>query len=269
MNKVEYEMIEVLKKLKNDFGVIEIKAEFEAEGSRMEELIRLKDVIGKVELPLLLKTGGVEAVTDAYNGITLGVSGLVAPMAESAFAVGKFLSLIKNFIPEDNASDIDFAVNIETKLAYENIDEILALEDINLLSGITVGRVDFVGSYGLSRSSINDPEITSRVEEIFLKAKDKGFKTGLGGGISVESIDNILYFIDKSLIDKFETRKVVFSAGLDTSKAKEAILHAVLFEYLWLLSKRRYYHRIKAEDESRIPMIKSRMEEHGFDAPDY
>lgn len=58
MNKVEYEMIEVLKKLKNDFGVIEIKAEFEAEGSRMEELIRLKDVIGRVELPLLLKTGG-------------------------------------------------------------------------------------------------------------------------------------------------------------------------------------------------------------------
>ena len=35
MNTIEYEMAEVLKSLKNDYGVFEIKAEFEAEGSRM------------------------------------------------------------------------------------------------------------------------------------------------------------------------------------------------------------------------------------------
>jgi len=44
MNVLEYEMVEVLKKLKDDYGVFEIKAEFEAEGSRMEEMMRLKDV---------------------------------------------------------------------------------------------------------------------------------------------------------------------------------------------------------------------------------
>lgn len=34
MNTLEYEMIEVLKKLKNDYGVFELKAEYENEGSR-------------------------------------------------------------------------------------------------------------------------------------------------------------------------------------------------------------------------------------------
>ena len=258
-------MVEVLKSLKDEYGVIEIKAEFEAEGSRIEELMRLKEVISKVELPLLLKTGGVEAVTDAYHGLSLGVKGLVAPMAETAFAVDKFLNLIKNFIPEDNAADINFGVNIETKTAYENFRDILALTNIRLLSGFTVGRVDFVGSYGLTRDNVDDIEIRDKVEEIFVLAKENGFQTALGGSISLESIDTIKYFLTKKLIDKFETRKVVFASGVNPTKIKDGILHAVAFEYLWLISKRRYYHRIKAEDESRIPMIEARMKKYGFD----
>ena len=57
MNKNEYEMLEVLKELKNEYGVYEIKAEFEAEGSRMEEMMRLKDVTTKLDLPIILKIG--------------------------------------------------------------------------------------------------------------------------------------------------------------------------------------------------------------------
>ncbi len=53
MNRQEFEMIELLKKLKNEYGVIEIKAEFEAEGSRIEELMRLKDVSSYVNLPII------------------------------------------------------------------------------------------------------------------------------------------------------------------------------------------------------------------------
>ena len=55
MNKLEYEMVEVLKRLKGDYGVIEIKAEYENEGSRQDELMRLKDVAGKVDLPIIIK----------------------------------------------------------------------------------------------------------------------------------------------------------------------------------------------------------------------
>ena len=60
MNILEYEMIEILKKLRDEFGLFEIKAEYENEGSRQTELMRLKDVTEKVNLPIILKIGGVE-----------------------------------------------------------------------------------------------------------------------------------------------------------------------------------------------------------------
>ena len=143
MNALEYEMIDLLKRLKNDYGVIEIKAEYENEGSRQEELMRLKDVADKVNLPIIIKIGGVEAVTDIYNALSLGVKGIIAPMAETAYAASKFLDAIDSFVPQDNRKDIEFAINVETITAHNNIEEMLNLAKIDLLSSITVGRVDF------------------------------------------------------------------------------------------------------------------------------
>jgi len=77
MNVIEKKMIEQLKILKNDYGVFEVKAEFEAEGSRMEEMMRLKDVTSSVGIPIILKIGGVEAITDIYNALCIGVKGIV------------------------------------------------------------------------------------------------------------------------------------------------------------------------------------------------
>ena len=77
MNILEYEMIELLKPLKEKYGVSEIKAEYENEGSRQDELMRLKDVADKLDLPIILKIGGVEAVTDIYNALALGVLGMI------------------------------------------------------------------------------------------------------------------------------------------------------------------------------------------------
>ena len=155
MNVLEHEMIDLLKVLKNKYGVFEIKAEYENEGSRQTELMRLKDVAEKTNLPIIVKIGGVEAVTDIYNALSLGVKGIIAPMAETAFATSKFLNAIDTFVPEDNQKDIEFAINIETITAYNNLDEILSLDKINLLSGITVGRVDFTGSLGADRKFSN------------------------------------------------------------------------------------------------------------------
>ncbi len=59
MNVLEYEMIDLLKRLKNEYGVFEIKAEYENEGSRQIELMRRKDVVDQANLPVILKVGGV------------------------------------------------------------------------------------------------------------------------------------------------------------------------------------------------------------------
>ncbi len=269
MNIIEKRMVEVLNKLSSEYGVFEIKAEFEAEASRIEELMRLKDVISAANLPLIVKIGGVEAITDIYMGLSLGAHGIVAPMAETPFAVGKFLNAIDTYVAKDNADDIEFAVNIETKTACENFDEILKLDKINSLSSITVGRVDLVGSYGYGRDKIETQEITDVVEEVFKKSKAAGFKTAMGGGISTDAIENINYFTDKDLIDKFETRKVVFNAKDTRPVMRDAILHAVEFEYLWLISKRRYYGNVHSEDEKRIPMIEDRMKAENHPLPTF
>lgn len=258
MNVIEYEMLEVLKRLKNEYGVFEIKAEYENEGSRQEELMRLKDVASKVDLPIIIKIGGVEAITDIYNSITLGVSGIIAPMVETKFAASKFTNAIDKFVPEDNAKDIEFTINIETITSYNNIDEILSLDNLKLLQGVTIGRVDFTASMGKDRNFADSEEMLEYCTNVFTKCREKNLKCGLGGAISANSADFIKSLVSKNLIDKFETRKIVYGKDAVNNIAN-GILAGVEFELLWLKSKRRYYHRIKTEDEKRIEMLEKRL----------
>ncbi len=259
MNNLEKTMISILKELRDDYGVFEIKAEFESEGSRMEEMMRLKDITSYVNLPIILKIGGVEAVTDVYNGLAIGIKGCIAPMAETKYALSKFTDLIDNYVARDNAEDINFAVNIETITACNNFDDMLTLTNISNLSGITVGRVDLVGSMGLDRSSINTSEdVKSLCKSVFSKSKSHGLKTAMGGGIGVDAFPIINEMNSDGLIDKYETRKVVFPAK-SVCYGEKSILKAVEFELLWLQSKRRYYSGVRKEDEKRIEMLEKRL----------
>jgi 2-keto-3-deoxy-L-rhamnonate aldolase RhmA len=260
MNIIEQEMVDVLKKLKNDYGVIEIKAEYENEGSRQDELMRLKDVASKVNLPIIIKIGGVEAITDIYNSLILGASGIIAPMAETKFAVSKFTNSIETFVSEDNREDIEFAFNLETITGYNNIDNILTLDNLNVLSGVTIGRVDFTASMGKDRSFADSDEMLNYCTDIFTKCRKKGLSCGLGGAISANSSDFIKSLVNKNLIDKYETRKIVYSKDA-VYNISDGILTGVEFELLWLKSKRRYYQRIKSEDEKRIEMLTKRLKE--------
>lgn len=258
MNALEREMVEVLKKLKNEYGVVEIKAEYENEGSRQDELMRLKDVASSVDLPIIIKIGGVEAITDIYNAITLGVHGIIAPMAETKFAVSKFTNAIETFVPEDNREDIEFAFNVETITGYDNLDEILSLKNLNMLSGVTIGRVDFTASMDKDRNFVDSDEMLNYCINVFEKSRVKGLKCGLGGAISSNSADFIKALVSQNLIDKYETRKIVYDKDA-ISNIEKGILAGVEFELLWLQSKRRYYNKIKIEDEKRIEMLQKRL----------
>ena len=258
MNTTEKKMIELLKRLKDECGVIEIKAEYENEGSRPDELMRLKDVAGSVDLPVILKIGGVEAVSDIYSAITLGAKSVIAPMAETKFAVSKFTSAVEQFVPADTRSDIGFYINVETITAFDNIDEILSLDDISTLEGVTVGRVDFTASMDRDRSFVNSPEMLEYCETVFRKCREKNLKCALGGAISIESEGFIRHLVERDLVDKYETRKVVYEkSAIETME--QGILLGLEFELLWLESKERHYHRIKIEDQKRILMLKNRL----------
>ncbi len=257
MNTLENHMLKVLKDLKDNHHVIGVKAEFEAEGTRIEEALRLKEVVTKAGLELTIKIGGCEAIKDMYDVRAIGVNNLVAPMIESPYALQKFLLSAKNSFPEDERRDICFLINIETIDGYKNFDRMLELSEIKELGGIVLGRVDMSGSLGLSRDDINSDKIFEIAKDVFIKAKKKGLKCIVGGGVAKEALPFIRKF--QGVLDRYETRKVIFKCPEALSdEAEKGILKAVGFELMWLKNKRDFYGMIYNEDKHRIDMLQSR-----------
>lgn len=259
MTLLEKKLIKILMELKSTYGAIGVKAEFEAEGSRREELLRLKDIMDKVGgLKFTLKIGGAEAVTDLYDAILLGADYIVAPMIESSYALKKYIGIVKNNVPEDSRNSVSFGINIETVQAYYNLHNILQVAGIEQLKFITVGRVDLSGSLGVARDEINCEQMFLIVSDILTQVKKKGLECGLGGGIAKEALPFIKR-LSNNLLDRYETRKIVFPMPKDFVKAEKGILLANEFEVLWLENKKEYYGRIFKEDDKRIEMIRKRL----------
>lgn len=258
MNITESKMVDTLKDLAENYFIEGVKAEFEAEGTRKEEALRLKEVVMKAGVSLTIKIGGCEALRDMYECREIGVERLVAPMVESAFALKKFLAATKLAFPKEEHSTIKFAVNIETATACKAFKEMLEIEDISFLNGIVMGRVDLVGSLGLERCDVNSPEILEYTKNLFLLAKKKNIETAVGGGVSSLSLP-FFKALPEGSIDRYETRKVIFKCPQALSpKAEKGILKAVGFEILWLKNKRNYYSLIATEDDHRIAMLEDR-----------
>ncbi len=258
MNVLEREMIDILKCLRDECGCFQIKAEFEAEGTRMVELMRLKDLTSGLGLPIIMKIGGVESVTDVYNCLEIGVASIIAPMVETPFALRKYAQMIDKMVAPDNAEDIDFYFNMETITSYRNFPEMMNMPELKTIDGVTIGRVDLAGSLNKDRSAVDSDEFLEICRNTFRAAREKGLACGLGGAISAHSIDFIKKLNEEKLLDKFETRKVVFHSDA-VYKGDFIFRKALEFELLWLKSKRRYYSRIKEEDESRIVMLERRL----------
>jgi len=130
------------------------------------------------------------------------------------------------------------------------------------LNGIVMGRVDLTGSLGLDRDlDINGERIFSMTQELFIKSRKIGLENAVGGGVSIYSIPFFQSLANNNLIDRYETRKVIFKCpeALDAN-AKKGIFKAVGFELLWLKNKRDYYKAISLEDEGRLQMLEKRYE---------
>ncbi len=262
MNKTEREMVEILSRGREKFGVVSVKAEFEAEGTRLEELLRLVDIARSAGLSITVKIGGCEAIRDLLEAKQIGVRYIVAPMVESAYAVSKYV-LAKNIVyTEDEQKDTDFLFNMETITGFNNrLDLMKEILVPGGADGVVFGRVDFVGSMGWKRDVINLQQTTDYAVEVAKLCKESGKQLVMGGGVSIESID-ALRQVHAIHLDRFETRKVVF--GADTALScdiEEGLLDAVHFELLWLLNKRDYYSGIASEDAKRIEMLEARWEE--------
>ena len=257
MNVTEEKMVELLKELKSDYGVIAVKSEFETEGSRKDELTKLRDIISKSGLKMYIKIGGCEAVRDLDDCKILGADGIMSPMIETPFAASKFKNAFNKVFSSVDDGEIDKIINLETITAYNNIDDIFS-ENVDFLNTVVIGRSDFARSCKIPKSEINGSEMFNYCKNIVDKSIDYGFTPAIGGSISVNSIDFINNLSDS--IERLETRKIVFSMDGLNGDYKVAIKKAIEFEYLYLKNKLNYYQSVVNEDKARFDDLKNRVD---------
>jgi hypothetical protein len=257
MNKLEWQMTDILCELKEKYHVTGVKAEFEAEGTRMEEAQRLKDVTARAGLGLNIKIGGCEALKDMFDAIAIGCDRIIAPMVESAYALKKYLKAVNLVYPEDLRKRVEFLINLETITSYHNFAEMLRLPEIDQLDGVVIGRVDLTGSLGMGRNEVNSADILTLSLKMAEMATEAGLDVVVGGGVSADSLPFFRAF-PQGHLGRFETRKVVFSCPGAIANPESAFLKAVEFELMWLKNKKEFYGNIFREDDARIQMLERR-----------
>ena len=260
-------MVSILEEGRSRLGILALKGEFEAEGARLDEMQRLKDIASSAGLSLTVKIGGCEAIRDMRDAKTIGVAHLVAPMAETPYSVRKYSQAVAdNFLEEERVST-DFLFNVETKTSLENLNRSVLVANEGRLNGIVFGRVDFSGSLGWTREAIDSDEVLSAALAASKIAQDNDLDFVVGGGIS-DSSRNFLSRLQESHLSRFETRKIVFSGDLDLeTRFDEALEVALRFEILWLENKQNLNLKIADEDVRRIRMLHERLEQTQSNLP--
>ncbi len=241
------EILDELVTLRDECGAVAIKAEFEAEGTRTEELVMLTDLVRRAGLNLTLKIGGCEAARDLDQTRIFDAEGVMAPMVETPYAMSKFRKTADK-IYECDVERVNWIINAETITCYDNLDAILD-EGEDFLNTVCIGRSDFSGSAGLS-DQINGQKMFEYVKDIAQRSKQRGLGVTFGGKVMPEAVD----FVSEMdpYVDAYETRKVTFSSRSDKDSIRTSIDHALHFETLYLQLKRAYYKNMAAEDAARL-----------------
>lgn len=259
MNLQEKEMLNLLRRGKDHYGFTHVRAEFEAEGVRKEELSRLIELGYKAGLDLIIKVAGCEAMSDMHYAKQVGVSSIIAPMIESSYALKKYAQACQKVFPPSEQHDTKFYFNIETDQAFNNQKELISTSQICGLEGIVFGRVDFSASLGLTRDNIESSFMAEKIIKTAELCKLHKQELIVGGGISTRSIP-ILNQIARVHLSRFETRKIAFeSTALHLSTLIQGLTEAAHFELLWLKNKQHYYNSLKNEDVNRIQLLEKRI----------
>jgi hypothetical protein len=259
MNKAEKQMLDLLRIGKEKFGFLAVKAEFEAEGSRITELLRLTEITRRAGLSFALKIGGCEAVTDFEQAQLLGANYIIAPMVESPYALLKYIQMINHYKRKNTRINCEYLFNVETITAYRQIADILTIAvSSEVIAGIVFGRVDFSGSLQLSRAEVTNEKVTAACIDVAKKCKEAKLQYIVGGAVEENSLACYRQ-VKQIYLSRFEGRKIVFSSDILSGDIEGALACALKFELLWLNNKSHYYCGVAEEDKVRIAMLERRI----------
>ena len=165
-----------------------IKAEFETEGSSYRDLVRLRRITGKLNIPLYLKIGGVEALRDIKDSLEIGVDGLIALMVDSRFGLKKFIDPCSITY---KGGELYRAINIETSGSFGNLDEILGLAKGQIYN-VTLGRTDLSNSFFNKIVTPDSDKNFKILEEVANKVRIAGMPFTLGGSLRKEKVFGLI-----------------------------------------------------------------------------
>lgn len=259
MNKLEREMRDLLRRGKEKYGWIAVKAEFEAEGTRLDELLRLVEIAHRADVKVAVKIGGCEALMDLFEAKQIGADFIVAPMIETTYALAKFDAAVNKAFSQDEQSDCDFLWNIETQTGFGFLSEMVEFaRESERLQGVVFGRSDYCGSLGFGSDAVNEEMILKDVIRVAEACREGNLDLVVGGGVSRDSLP-FLKSVSSVHLTRFETRKVVMGrSALQLNEVEEGLLAALQFELKWLTNKRNYYNAIFSEDEKRFTTLQQR-----------
>ena len=248
MEKLE----QILLNLKS-LGCSGIKVSFEDEGALLNEIISMRKLTSTVDLELSIKIGGCEAKRDIVDSIDLVCDTIVAPMIESDFALNKFLKSLDAYHYKGKKG-----FNLETINGFNNLS--LISNKLDKLDFLTFGRVDFVSSLDKDRDFVDTEEMYDLVYSSFKIAREKRIMCYLGGAVSINSKEFINNLYKENLLDKFETRYIIFDAHkIDFNNFEKLLYLANVFEVEWLRYISIRYQSHADKDAKRIKMIDERI----------
>lgn len=254
MDSLEAKISGILEDLKENYHAKSVKAEFGAEGTRLDEALRLKDFALKSGLDFTIKIGGCEAVRDMYDAKSVGIVSLVSPMIETSYSLKKYVNSLQDVFSKEEQDSIDFFINIESYTGYINLKSITESDEFNFLKGVVLGRSDMAGSLNLHKDEIDADFMFGMAQSMSLDMQKFGKDIIVGGGISARSVP---FLKQLSYLTGFETRKIIFDSVVlqNAGQAGAGISKAIEFERLWIINRRDNYGILKNNDNKRLQIL--------------
>jgi 4-hydroxy-2-oxoheptanedioate aldolase len=255
MYGIEGKMYVQLCKLRDEYNLKGIKAEFEAEGSSLRDLMRLRRITNSAGIDLFLKIGGVEAVRDIKDSLEIAVDGLIAPMCETPFGVKKFIDAYKEVYGEHK---IHLSINVETKSAVDNLEAIINIAE-GFIDNITIGRSDLSASYSNEEVTPDSDFIFDILSTTLERLASSPMTLTVGGSISIKTVEE---FKKRQIlvegVSKLETRKVMLPPKEMIYK-NAALVECLKFEELYILAKKEIQDLFISSEIKRLTKLQGRL----------